>query len=474
MAGNFAVVDKIKIGYAIETTPGTTPNVAFQTVRPKQQSLMFGAKFTESQEFRADRQVSDQILTDASPGGSLAGELSFGTWDDFLYASLQASGWTATTNFSNVSVAGTSAYTVASGGTAVIANMIVRGTGFTNAANNGLYVVASSTGTTITVAGTPLVIESGAATKKLRVWGFTSSSGDITATASGLASTTLNFTTMGLQLYQWIKIGGPLTANQFATAANNGYARITAITNNALTLDNLPTGWGVDAGTGKTIYVQVGDFVRNGVTYTAFTLERWHTDTTVNQYFQFRGYGPDKMVLNLAPGSIIDATWDFKGLSHTETTTSASTGAYVAATTTQVLNAASNIPRVQFGGGAISAPTSKLSITVQNNLREQKGVGTLGNVGIGTGRFHAEVQLEAYFVDNTIYNIYLAGGLTSLSFTVNDTAGNAYVVSLPAVRLTSCTVNAGTINTDVKLALTATALVDTNSGAMIQIDRIPA
>jgi hypothetical protein len=466
-----AIVDNIKMGYAFETTPGTIPAAAFQTLRPKGQSLDASLKYKASDEFRADRQVSDQVLIDASPAGQISGEISFGSFDDFLQAVMSQSAWTNLLRQTGVSVTSTSVFTIPSGGAAAVANHVVRAAGFATAGNNGLFPVASSTGTTVTVSGTPLTIETSGAAKSLRIWGFTSTSGDITATASGLASTTLDFTTLGLAIGQILKIGGPLAANQFATAANKGLARITAIAAHALTLDNLPVGWATDTGTGKTIYVQISDRLQNGVTPQSFTIERWHTDIT--QFFQFMGMYIDKLTLNLTPAAILDAQFDFKGVGYALTQTTASTGSYVAAPTTAVMNAVNGVPKIQEGGNN-TGYLKKMTLTAMNNTREQKAVGTLGNVGIGFGKFAAQITFEAYFTSATLYNKYLAATLTSLMFATSDPAGNYYVFTLPAVKLSSAKISAAGINQDVTMQVTADALIDTVSGVMMQIDRIPA
>ena len=75
----------------------------------------------------------------------------------------------------------------------------------------------------------------------------------------------MDFTTLGLAVGQLVKIGDASNAAySFVTAANNSYARITAIAATALTLDNLPTGWTTDSGTSKTIRVFTADYVRVG------------------------------------------------------------------------------------------------------------------------------------------------------------------------------------------------------------------
>ena len=82
-------------------------------------------------------------------------------------------------------------YTVNSGGTAFKAGHLAKAEGFTNAANNRMFKVASSTGTTVVAAGTPALIDEIAppSTAKLQVIGFERTSGDITATSTGLGAT---------------------------------------------------------------------------------------------------------------------------------------------------------------------------------------------------------------------------------------------------------------------------------------------
>ncbi|MFX8036180.1 hypothetical protein ABTK80_21635, partial [Acinetobacter baumannii] len=68
--------------------------------------------------------------------------------------------------------------------------------------------------------------------------------------------------------------------NQFATAANNDLVRVRSVAAHGLTLDCLPTGWAVDAGTGQAVRIGYGDVVRNGATPVSFTLERLHADAS--------------------------------------------------------------------------------------------------------------------------------------------------------------------------------------------------
>jgi hypothetical protein len=175
-------------------------------------------------------------------------------------------------------------------------------------------------------------------------WGtatqFTGTSGDISATSTGLASTTLDFTTETLAVGQWIKIGGLTAGSQFATAADNTFARVTAIAAHALTLDNLPATWATDAGTGKSIAIVPSSYARNGVTMTSFDLEREHIDIT--QFFHFHGQYVDKLQLKGQTGQILEGTISFMGLNATQNTTTDGTGSPNAANSNPVMNATSN------------------------------------------------------------------------------------------------------------------------------------
>jgi hypothetical protein len=68
---------------------GVTPdNPAFSKIRVTGESLTAGLGTVESQELRPDRNVSDVALVSANASGSLNFELSYGTFDELIAASL--------------------------------------------------------------------------------------------------------------------------------------------------------------------------------------------------------------------------------------------------------------------------------------------------------------------------------------------------------------------------------------------------
>ncbi|TGU26729.1 hypothetical protein EN793_33225, partial [Mesorhizobium sp. M4B.F.Ca.ET.150.01.1.1] len=84
-------------------------------------------------------------------------------------------------------------------GAAFVASQLVRFTGFGVANNNGVFKCTTGGTTTSRYVGSGITDEAApAAAARMKVVGFQGSSGDITATSTGIGSTTLDFTTLGL------------------------------------------------------------------------------------------------------------------------------------------------------------------------------------------------------------------------------------------------------------------------------------
>lgn len=113
-------------------------------------------------------------------------------------------------------------------------------------------------------------------------------------------------------------------------------------------------------------------------------------------------------------------------------------------------------------------------MAMTNNLRQQKAVGTLGNVGIGSGRIGITGTFNAYFEDDTLYTKYLGGTESSLAIRVTDSAGNAYVLTLPRVKFTSGDLAAGSADSDVIVEMEYQALRHPTYDFTFQIDRFAA
>jgi hypothetical protein len=425
--------NRTQVATVRESTLGTTPATPrMRSARITGESLQFAQQFIDSDELRSDRMLGDPIKVMASSSGSINFEVAYpvdnSPESDFLRSAMYST-WVNAPAFDNdatadsvITDAGTVAntYAVASGGASAVLGHLVRATGFTNAANNfpAGFRVASSTATTIVGTALGLTAETAPpATARLKVIGFQGASGDITATATGLGSTALDFTTLGLAVGQWIKIGGSGAAFKFANvAANNDWARITAIAADALTLDNRPTGWNTDNGAGKTINVYFGDYIRNGVTQTSLSIEKGFLDQSVPTYIVTTGMVVDQYDVTLTSKQKINGSVAFLGMGGSQSTT-ALDASVDAPTTGQVMAANANVGRLADGGSQIISPNwaREIKFTIKNNNRQLEAVDAASPVGINPGECNVSGTITTYFGDNTLLAKFYAGSTTSIS-----------------------------------------------------------
>ncbi|AWJ93844.1 hypothetical protein Sp245p_28915 (plasmid) [Azospirillum baldaniorum] len=141
-----------QLRYAEEVTRGVTPAVAFKNLRLTQESLDEGYETVVSQEISADGNIIDTIPVRAGSQGSVEGELSIGTYDDFMESALQGD-WSAAINRTGTDLSITaSSKTLTAGSTSfsgIAAGDWVKLSGFATAANNGIFHVASATANTL-------------------------------------------------------------------------------------------------------------------------------------------------------------------------------------------------------------------------------------------------------------------------------------------------------------------------------------
>lgn len=86
---DFATSNRVGLRGVKETTWGTTPGTpALAHVRFTSESLNYNADFITSEEIRSDRMTADSVQVSSQAGGDINGELSYGTYDNFIAAAL--------------------------------------------------------------------------------------------------------------------------------------------------------------------------------------------------------------------------------------------------------------------------------------------------------------------------------------------------------------------------------------------------
>lgn len=382
----------------------------------------------------------------------------------------------------------TTQFTVAASG-ALTQGMLVYARGFSNAANNGLFLVqASSTSTAIKVTGT--VAETVATTGQaiVEVVGFQFAAGDLQVDVNGnLTCTTADFTTFGLLPGQDVGIGGVLGgALVFATAAYRGPARVDTIAAKLLTLAR--RSWTVgaaDTGATKTIQLLWGSFLRNvAITNADYYTPSWSLELTqpgtgtggATQWIDSLG-NTVKMTTFEAPSRdqvkvMIDFVGTFTGAPVDVRITGPSTA--TPAVAFAPINTATDEQWCKFldlSENQISADVNAWKMTIGTNAAPRIVQGMLAAKDITQGDLEVKVEptlfLAPYALQGAAFNN------TTLQFTARFTNGDgAIVLDCPEGTITLNDPSAGQ-NGPVTVAATFIAHISAKYGHSVGITRFP-
>lgn len=476
--------NNIQLSYAAESAIGVQPTSGWKKLEPNS-ITKYGAdiKTVERTPISSTRQRKKGTIVDLDSAVEFDADYTMEQITDFLEAFAFASAY-GTAPFRPTAVTSTG-YTVASGG-ALPQNYLIYAQGFATAANNGLKVVgASSTGTEIKTSG--LTAEaSPPASVLLEIAGVQGASGDLTIDSSGnLNSTALDFTTLNLSVGQTIWIGGETTGTKFATAADRGYARISAITATKLTLNKKSQAFTTDNGSGKTIQLFFGRFIKNVAVSDAKYIERsYHFELVYpnlqpvsgDMYEYAQGNFANTLAFDLPLSNKAGLSIGFVGTDTPAPTTSRATGASSAlsAIRTTALNTTSDIARLrvtQTDETGLTTDFKSLKLTLNNNVTPEKVLSTLGARYMNTGIFEVNIEADLLFTNSGVADAIRANTTLTMDFVVRNDNG-ALHVDIP-----SLTLGGGArefpINESVRIKTTAVAFGDATLGTSIGLSLFP-
>jgi hypothetical protein len=290
---------------------------------------------------------------------------------------------------------------------------------------------------------------------------------DLTASVWTLGASSTDFTAQSWVVGQFIKVEGFAVAGAF-------YAEIVEITS-ATALIIAPLTAVATEAAGDSIDITALEFVRNGVTKKSFTMQKEFTDLTTPEFMNFTGARVSTMSFELATASILNTSFSMMALNSVMTETQFASATEPAANTNQVMNAVDNVAAIAFDGNPSTTYSfSSLSIEVNNNLRGQSAIGTLGYIGVEAGRLSITGSIELYFEDSTLFDNFTAATAFSLSFVVEDAAGNAYIINMPRVKHTSMDIVAGGLDQDILASADFEAIINTAGTYQMQVVRTPS
>jgi Phage tail tube protein len=410
--------------YCVEQSIGVLPGSPIWIPLEPNEYKDFGGQLSlvARNPINSSRQRKKGVITDLDASGSFMSDVTQRNMQDLLQGFMFATTATKNTAVAITAVNGSGLYSMANT-TGFVVGSLVFCAGFTNAANNGLKVVSAiSAGVSITLSGTS-VIETPAATATTTIVGHrVQTAADVKVSAVGgyptLTSTSLNFTTLGLSAGEFIFIGGDNTANQFATAANNGFKRIKSIAANVITLDKSSQTMVTDTATGKTVDLYFGKVLKNqtgsNIVRRTYQLERTlgapdDAQPTQIQSEYLVGAVPSEFMLNVATADKVTADLSFVAINNEQRTgaTGVKSGTRPALVESDAFNTSSDFSRMRIAvlSSTSEAPTpliayvTELSIGINNNVTPSKAVSVLGAFDVTAGTFTVTGNMTAYFAD---------------------------------------------------------------------------
>jgi hypothetical protein len=254
----------------------------------------------------------------------------------------------------------------------------------------------------------------------------------------------IGFIGLGLQVGEWIFVGGDIVASQFTTVASTnrpGYARIASLTDTTLTFDDTTWAPQTDNGATKTIEIFFGTVLKNGTKLHSYQLERTLGEDgngTQSQYLE--GAIANELTFNLPQEDKLNVDLTFIALDDTTRTGTEGlkAGARIAAAGEDAFNSSLDIYRIrmaivdpaQINNQALFAFVTEATLTIGNNASPIKVLGRRAAVDVSVGNFDAGGSVTALF--STVEAIRAIRRNSDLNFNViaaHDNAG--FVFDMP-------------------------------------------
>lgn len=210
----------------------------------------------------------------------------------------------------------------------------------------------------------------------------------------------------------------------------------------------------------------------NGALNSSFLIEKAFLD--VGRFFAFTGCSVESLKISATRKQIVQVEivlLSKEGMVLTTVTIAdANPLAAVAGTS---LTASANFAGLTVNGAPISERIGMVELTIKNSLRARDGVGVMTSAEFGRGYLEVSGQIEVYFSSVALYTAAVNNDALALAFSLGGSANKRYDFSLPKIKLTPDTPNAGGANQDVMLKLPFNAFRDSASGHLIGITRVP-
>lgn len=340
----------------------------------------------------------------------------------------------------------------------IVGNLLKTQSNAQSTNNKDNVIVSSVASGVVNTTGFTFAAETVTAANKVDVVGHQFATGDATLDVNGatirLLTTVQNLTLLNLNVGEWIFIGGEAVDDVYSFDASTnvpGFARISAIAANAITLEQCTWVAVDDTAAAKTIRIYFGKYLRNEkdpqlIIHRTYQLERsLGSDADGPQYEYLVGATPNEFKMALKSADKIMADLSFVGTNaDLRTFTEGRRGGDHTATITSedAFNTSSDVyqMRLFIHDPLLNEPPSlfayveDMSIDINNNAEGLKAIGTIGSFAVNIGDFEVGGTINAYFA--TVAAVQAIKDNADVSFNIIAARENAgFVYDLPLLSL---------------------------------------
>ena len=441
--------NRTALGFVKEASEGTLPSNPIVQFFGYVGSPGLGAALTSiaSQEIRDDRQITDLILTGTEISGSVNVELATEVHDPFLegvfFNFFQRKGFFVSTDFQSVTGA-VLTLVDANHGVQEGDLILVKGQGD----QDGVKVVTSVSGADITLSNfSASQIEDDAT---LRVVGFEADS--ITLDK---ANKQIQVDDLGreFKLGEWVGLNG-------SSEDDRGFYRVSgqSVSGNTTTIEYDQFFQALD-NDGSSILSSLpankerllyGDYVINGKEKQSFALfQRFNSHNPVTT-FRYRGIHLNTLEISFDTSAIVQANFGVLGFNIVDD--SLVTYSDKEAIPSVKFSPATDVTAFLLKGSPVQKPNiiQSASLSINNNLRAQTGIGFVGAASIAAGTCEVTGNVTVFFGSKEIYADALKNSDSSVMLSFRDARDKRLLIfDLPRIKYSEGAPDVTGINTDV-------------------------
>lgn len=423
----------------------------------------FGRENTTTQRnpISKNRQPLEPILTDGDVSAEINSDLTVSSFQNFIEATFFSRGTNSDLIFRAADATSTG-YAIEEATPSQASKLqytlggpisLVRASNYSGQGNSGIKELSADvlvSDTEIQVAG--LSAEAAPRNSSVEVAGIRAETGDLAISVVGDSATLssgnngssnpLDFSTLGLSVGQFIHVGGVALSNQLSGSL--GFGRVRGISPSTLTLDSLSSGLVTASGSGDTVDLLFGNFIRNVASDHPNYLERSFQFEAVlsglsKPYMYVSGAIPASLSMEFpqtdkATMGVSFIAKDEEALTDTRKTNASNA---LFPVDTSAFATSSGFQRISIkdeAGNALANDFTSVSITVETGASASKVLNTLGAKFINIGSFSIPIEMTLLLSSSELRNSINKNKTVSIEVFAENNDGGIFL-DIPSAKI---------------------------------------